>query len=109
MNSGDAWFADASVNETSFKFLMDTGASKSVMSSKRFMSIPESLRPQLYNTRMRFQVANGGVLSSTGVAYVTIQMYDYTFHLPIFICDLGEIDYIFGLDTGKEAGFITCA
>ncbi len=32
INSGDAWFADASINGTSFKFLMDTGASKSVMS-----------------------------------------------------------------------------
>ncbi len=55
MNSGDAWFADASVNGTSFKFLMDTGASKSVVSSKRFISIPESLRPHLYNTSMKLQ------------------------------------------------------
>ncbi len=33
-SSCDAWFAHASVNGTSFKFLMDTGASKSVMSMK---------------------------------------------------------------------------
>ncbi len=55
MNSGDAWFADASVRGTSFKFLMDTGASESVMSLSRFMSIPEVFRQQLYNTKMRFQ------------------------------------------------------
>ncbi len=109
MNSGDALFADASVTGTSFKFLMDTGVSKSVMSLKRFMSIPESLRPQLYNTRMKFQVAKGEVLSSIGVARVTIQMYGYTFNLSISAYDLGEIDCIFGLDAGKEAGFITCA
>ncbi len=70
-----------SVNGTSFKFLVDTGASKSVMSSKRFMSIPESFRQQLYNTRIRFQVANGEILSSTGVAHVPIQMYGYMFNL----------------------------
>ncbi len=35
INSGDAWFANASVNGTSFKFLMDAGASKSVISSER--------------------------------------------------------------------------
>ncbi len=29
MDSGDAWFAEASVNGTSFKFFMDIGASKS--------------------------------------------------------------------------------
>ncbi len=73
------------------------------------MSIPESLRPQLYNTRMKFQIANGDVLSSTVVAHVTIQMYSCTFNLPIFVCDLGEIDCIFGLNAGKEAGFITYA
>ncbi len=108
MNSDDAWFADASVNGTSLKFLMDTQASKSVMSSKRFMFIPESLRPQLCNTRMKLQGANGEVLSSIGVEHVTTKMYGYTFNLPIFVCDLGEIDCIFGLDAGKEVGFITC-
>ncbi len=41
MDSGEAWFANASVNGTPFKFIMDSGASKSVMSSKGFMSIPE--------------------------------------------------------------------
>ncbi len=71
MESGDAWFADASVNGTSFQFLMDTGASKSVMSSKRVMSIPEMFRPQLYNMRMKFQVAKTEVLSSMNVAHVT--------------------------------------
>ncbi len=49
------------------------------------------------------------VLNAIGVAHVSIQMYEYTFKLPIFVCDLGDIDYIFGLDAGKEAGFITCA
>ncbi len=34
MYSGEAWFANASVNGTPFKFLMDSGAGKSVMSSK---------------------------------------------------------------------------
>ncbi len=109
MNSGDALFADASVNGTAFKFLMDTGASKSVMSLKHFMSIPEMFRPQLCNTRMKFQVANGEVLLSMGVAQVSIQMYGYTFKLSIFVCDLGDIYCIFGLDAGMEAGFITCA
>ncbi len=109
MDSGEAWFANASVNGTPFKFLLDSGASKSVMSSKLFMSIPELFRPKLCNTRMTFQVANGEVLNAIGIAYVSIKMYGYTFKLPIFVCDLGDIDCIFGLDAEKEAGFITCA
>ncbi len=88
---------------------MDSGASKSVMSSKRFMSIPELFRPKLCNSRMKFQVANGDVLNAIGVAHVSIQLYGYTFKLPIFVFDLGDIDCIFGMDAGKEAGYITCA
>ncbi len=38
-----------------------------------------------------------------------LQMYGYMFKLAIFVCDLGDIDCIFGLDAWKEAGFITCA
>ncbi len=41
MDSGDACFVDTSIKGTSFKFLMYTRASKCVMSSKWFMSIPE--------------------------------------------------------------------
>ncbi len=88
--------------------MMDTGASKSVMSMKSFISIPELFRPQRHNTRMRFQVANGEVLPSMGVAHVTICMYAYTYNLPIFICDMQDIDCIFGLDTGTVTGFIIC-
>ncbi len=109
MGSGDAWFAHACVNGTSSKFLMDTGAINSVMSMKRFLSIPELFRSKLYNTKMRFQVANREVIASMGVAHVTISMYGYTFNLPIFVCDMGDIDCIFGMDAGSVAGFITCA
>ncbi len=91
------------------QLLMDSGASKSVMSSKRFISIPELFLPKLCNTRMKFQVANREVLNAIGIAHVSIQKYGYTFNLPIFVCDLEDIDYIFGLDAGKGAGFITFA
>ncbi len=88
---------------------MDSGTSKSVLSSKWFMSIPEVFRPQLCKTKMKFQVANGEVFTSIRVAHISIQMYRYMFKLPIFVCDLGDIDCIFGLGAGKVDGFITCA
>ncbi len=81
MNSGNAWFADASVNGTSFMFLMDTGTSKSVMSVKQFLTISELFRPTSYNMKMKFQVANREVTASMGVAHIIISMYSYTFNL----------------------------
>ncbi len=77
---------------TPFKFHMDLGASKSVMSSKWFMSIPDLFRPKLSNIRMKFQIANGEVINAMGVAHISVQMYGYMFKLPIFICDLGVLD-----------------
>ncbi len=63
-NSVDARFADASVNRTPFKFLVDTVVSKIVMSLRRFLSTPELCHPGLYNTRMKLQVANVEVISA---------------------------------------------
>ncbi len=102
MDSGEVWFANASVNGIPFKFLMDSGASKSVMSSKWFMSILELFRPKLCNSRLKFKVANEEVLNAILVAHASIQMYGYTFKLPIFVCDLGDIDCLFVLDAGKR-------
>ncbi len=62
----------------------------SVMSSKLFMS--DLFRPNLCNTRMKFQVVNREVLNAMGIAHVSIQMYGYTFKLPIFVCDLRDIN-----------------
>ncbi len=78
------------------------------MSMNSFKTIPELFRPQLHNTRMRFQVANREVLPSMGVAHVMICMYGYTFNLPIFVCDMRDINCIIGLDAGTMSGFITC-
>ncbi len=102
MDSAEAWFANAFVNGIPFKFLMDSRASKSVMSLKCFMSIPELFRPKLCSTRMKFQVFIGEVLNAIGVAHISVQIYGYTFKLPIFVCNLGDINSIFGLDAGKK-------
>ncbi len=41
IDSDNTYLSDASFNGTIFKVLMDSGESKSVMSSKWFMSIPD--------------------------------------------------------------------
>ncbi len=45
LDSNDALFSDASINGTTCNFLMNSGASNSVISSKWFMSIPDLFRP----------------------------------------------------------------
>ncbi len=44
-----------------------------------------------------------------GVTHISVQMYGYMFKLPIFVCDLGYLDYMFGMDAGRITGFVTCA
>jgi len=50
MNTGEAWFVSSEVNGIPMDFLVDTGAAKSVMSYKRYMSIPDNKRPKLQKT-----------------------------------------------------------
>ncbi len=64
IDSDDICLSDASVNGITFMFLMDSGVSKRVMSSKWFMSIPDFFRPNICNTRMKFQVANEEVMDA---------------------------------------------
>ncbi len=73
------------------------------------MSIPDLFRPKLSNTRMKFQVANGEIINAMSVTHISVQMCRYMFKLPIFACDLEDLDCIFGMDAGKITGFITCA
>ncbi len=41
-----------------------------------------------------------------GVAHISVHMYSYNFKLSIFVCDLGDLDCIFGMDDGNIAGFV---
>ncbi len=43
-----------------------------------------------------------------GVVHISVQMYRHIFKLPISICDLEDLDCIFGMDAGRIAGFVTC-
>ncbi len=62
------------------------------------MPIPETFEPNLCNIRMKFQIANIKVINSMGIAHIAIQIYGHNFKLPIYICDLGDLKCIFGMD-----------
>ncbi len=85
------------------ELLLSSGASKSGIFSKQFMSIPERLQQQLCKTRMTFQVANREVLTSKCMG-------THSNYISSFVTwDLGDIYCIFGLDAEKIARFITFA
>ena len=88
LDTGESWFAETVTCGVPMNFLMDTGASKSVMSHRKFMSIPETERPRLGKMNVKFQVANGEVIAALGGAHMAIDLYGHKFRLPIFLFNL---------------------
>ncbi len=83
-----SWFAPTEINGKIFNFLIDSGASRCVISRNFYDSLPEP-RPSIQNTTMKFHVANGSVNKAAGICHLHIFGTPVkTNCLPVFVCDL---------------------
>jgi len=89
-------------------FLVDSGASKSVIDESVYLSLPEP-RPVLNPTNVKFQVANGAAMRPKGVIHAPVTFDDgvthVKVHLPLFVCSTGSSGKcILGSDAGIRLG-----
>ena len=104
----ESYFATTKINGEYFDLLVDSGASKTLVSKRVFERIP-SPKPDLQHTKKLFQMANGRVHAAEGVIHATITLrfgnYDYTFKMPIFVVDFlpSHLDGLLGADAGYAA------
>ncbi len=68
-----SWFAPAEINEKNHQFLIDSEASKSVISKEVYDGLPEP-KPPIQHTDVRFQIANGSVKRAAGVCHLPVQL-----------------------------------
>ncbi len=67
----NSWFAPAEINGKTHHFLIDSRASKSVISKEVYNGLPEP-KPPIQHTNVTFQVANGSVNRAAGVCYYLV-------------------------------------
>ncbi len=74
MKSGpSSWFAPKEINGKMYNFLVDSGASKSVISRNFYDSLPKP-KPSMQNTNIKLHVANGSVNKATGVCHLPVML-----------------------------------
>ncbi len=107
MNTGpSSRFALTDITEKDFNFLIDSGASRGVISRNFCDSLPEP-RSSIKNTTTKFRVANGSVNKATGICHLpvtlTVGTLVTTICLPVFICDFlsPNVNCDFCIDAGR--------
>ncbi len=68
-----SWFAPTEINGKMYYFLVDSGASKSVISRNFYDNLPEP-KPSIQNTNINFYVANGSVNKAAGMCHLPVML-----------------------------------
>jgi hypothetical protein len=90
-------YIDLKINDVPAKFLVDTGATISLVSNKIFYALDKSKRPEVRQLRQTIVTANGTNLSSIGQSLFNLKMGNQQCGIEAVIADLA-IDGILGLD-----------
>ena len=88
-----------SIENVSAEFIVDTGAAVTILSTKIFNQIPQSLKPVFkeLDPRLKLEVANDGLLQVTGLVTLTFKIQKDIFTWDVFIAPIRE-DGLLGLD-----------
>ena len=99
----NSWFTPLDVNGKSYDFLIDSGASKSVITRHIYDTLPDP-NPLLQKNKMEFEVANGDICPAIRVCHLLITLMfgnvKRSLSMPVFVCDhlSSTIECIFGID-----------
>ena len=100
------WFLDASISETNFEFLIDTGASCTLVDTTVFQNITLKQDIELQPCQTEFSMADGSPLEVAGEFVTPILIAGKTFSCPIVVAELGGISGLLGLDFMEMQGAV---
>ena len=94
-------YIDVSIQGEKAKFLVDTGATVTLVSDTLYKKLPASVRPKLHEVNQTIMSANGTALSVHGKAEFNIGIDQLTYHNEAVVANL-KADGILGLDFMKR-------
>jgi predicted aspartyl protease len=87
-NKEAGMYIDLKINDVPAKFLVDTGATISLVSNKIFYALDKSKRPEVRQLRQTIVTANGTNLSSIGQSLFNLKMGNQQCGIEAVIADL---------------------
>lgn len=94
-------YIDVNVQGEKAKFLVDTGATVTLVSETLYKKLPASVRPKLHEVNQTIMSANGTALCVHGKAEFNIGIDQLTYHNEAVVANL-KADGILGLDFMKR-------
>ena len=104
LDYGDCWHVDTYLEGIPVEMLIDTGATRSVISKPMYYRLPRV--PRLTPTNVRFKAVSGDFLGCIGVCHLTIKIGDRVFTHPFFVAETNEDVNIIGADLMVFANMI---
>lgn len=101
INEDSGLYVDLEVNGVTAKFLVDTGATISLISNALFEKFKSSDSPEIRQINQEITTANGTPVCTRGTANVTVKLGNCHSVLEVVIADL-TVDGILGLDFLKN-------
>ena len=77
--------------------LLDTGSTSTIMHPKKFMSIPETVRPTVTEVSGGLRMANGNIVNASGTVTLPFEIQGQTFRQRVIIADV-EAPVVLGYD-----------
>ena len=85
------------INDNLINCLVDTGSTRTVLHTRKYLSIPEERRPKLIKNRVRLKTANGELIQTIGKTILSMRINDRCFSHQFLIADI-DVPAVLGYD-----------
>ena len=85
----ELWFS-AKVQGKEVKFCIDSGASRVIMKSEQYLSIPDYKRPKLMSKDVVLKQADGTKVQIDGVAYMSVQIGTCKLQIAVLVAPVSD-------------------
>ena len=93
----DGLYLKAKVFDLEINCLLDTGSTSTIMHPKKFMSIPEHVRPTITKKCGNLRMADGGIVNSAGIVTIPFDVQGRIFNQRVIIANV-EAPVVLGYD-----------
>ena len=87
-------------------WLIDTGASTTVLNSRQYHDIADEFKPALQPVEVTLRAVDGSPLKISGKTNVDVALGNQVFDVLVIVADLGNLDGIIGMNFLSEHGAV---